>query len=164
MRLLLAIGLVGCLAIGGLVYAQTGGGRTAVLTAQDYTDITELYARLYQGADLREPDLWLSAFAEDGVFQFPNGDEVSGKKALAEWRAKTFAGARGDSKRRHWTSGIMLTPNPGGAISRAYFLLLDVSGKQPVVTQSGRFDDVFVKTAGGWKFKRHAVRTDPASD
>ena len=161
-RILTAVGLIGCLAIGGLVLSQTAHAKKGVvLTAQDYTEITELYARLYQGSDLRETDLWLSAFSEDGVFRFPNGDEVVGKKALAEWRAKSFAGSTADSKRRHWTSGVMLTPTPdGGAQSRAYFLLIDVSGKQPVVTSSGRFDDVFVKTAGGWKFKKHAVRSD----
>lgn len=164
-RVLIALGLVACLAVAALAVAQSSNGRkSVVLTAQDYTEITELYARLYQGSDLRETDLWLSAFAEDGSFRFPNGDEVVGKKALAEWRAKSFAGATGDSRRRHWTSGVMLTPTADGANGRAYWLLLDVSGKQPVVTSSGRFDDRFVKTAGGWKFKTHGVKSDPAGD
>src|SRR5713226_3248321 len=107
--------LIASLMLVSLVFVQNVYARkAAVLTAQDYTEITELYARLYQGSDLRESDLWLSAFADDGTFRFPNGDEVTGKKALAEWRAKSFAGATGDSKRRHWTSGVMLTPSADG--------------------------------------------------
>ena len=113
MRVLMITGLVGCLAVASVVYAQTN--RASVLTAQDYTEITELYARLYQGSDLREMDLWLSTFADDGAFIFPNGDEVAGKNALAEWRAKSFGGSVEDSRRRHWTSGVMLTPTSDGA-------------------------------------------------
>jgi len=146
----------------GLFYAQTANARAVALTAQDYTAITELYARLYQGSDLREMDVWLSNFADDAVFVFPTGDQVAGKKALGEWRAKSFGGGTGDSKRRHWVSGVMLTPMPEGvAKARAYWLMLDASGKQPVVAQSGYFDDLFVKTATGWKFKKHAVNMDP---
>lgn len=158
---LMVLNLLGSLAIVGLVYAPTANAKALVLTAQDYTDITELYARLYQGSDLRELDTWLATFADDAVFSFPTGEEVSGKKALGEWRAKSFGGSTGDSKRRHWTSGVMLTPTTEGtAKGRAYWLMLDATGKQPVVAQSGYFDDLFVKTKDGWKFKRHGVRFD----
>jgi len=94
-------------------------------------------AAAYQGSiDLREMDVWLSNFADDAVFVFPTGDQVAGKKALGEWRAKSFGGGTGDSKRRHWVSGVMLTPMPEGiAKARAYWLMLDASGKQPVVAQ-----------------------------
>lgn len=162
MRTLIVSTVIAAVAVVGLVYARTANAKAVALTAQDYTAITELYARLYQGSDLRELDVWLANFADDGVFVFPNGDEVAGKKALGEWRAKSFGGNTGDSKRRHWTSGVMLTPMPDGtAKARAYWLMLDASGKQPVVAQSGYFDDLFVKSAAGWKFKKHVVRMDP---
>lgn len=154
-----ALALVGGLAIGGWEYAQA---KSTKLTAQDYTEITELYARLYQGSDLRELDTWLANFAEDAVFVFPNGDQVTGKTALSEFRKKSFAGQTGDSKRRHWTAGVALTPMPDGtAKGRAYWMMIDGSQKQPILAQSGTFDDVYVKTSDGWKFKRHGVRMDP---
>jgi len=161
MRRLIVSTVIGAVAVVGLVYARTANARAVALTAQDYTQITELYARLYQGSDLRETDVWLSNFADDGVFSFPDGKEVAGKKALREWREKSFGGKTGDSKRRHWTSGVTLTPMPDGAAKgRAYWLQLDVGAKQPVVQASGYFDDLFVKTSDGWKFKRHGVRGD----
>jgi len=162
MRLFIMVIVLASVAVVGLVYVRSAQARAVALTAQDYTAITELYARLYQGSDLREMDVWLSNFADDAVFVFPNDDQVTGKKALGEWRAKSFGGNTGDSKRRHWVSGVMLTPMPDGvAKSRAYWLMLDASGKQPVVAQSGYFDDLFVKTGAGWKFKKHVVRMDP---
>ena len=95
MRHVAAAVLVGGLAIAGWEYAQA---KSTNLTAQDYTEITELYARLYQGGDLRELDLWLSNFVDDAVYGFPNGDSVTGKPALSEWRKKSWAGQTGDSR------------------------------------------------------------------
>ena len=164
-RSVLVLVLGACLAVAGWAFAQSGGRKAPALTAQDYTEITELYARLYQGSDLRELDTWLSNFADDAVFSFPNGDEVAGKKALGEWRAKSFAGQAGDSKRRHWTSGVMLTPVPDGSVkARAYWFMIDARKKQPVVAESGYFDDLFVKTSAGWRFKRHGVKFDTATE
>jgi hypothetical protein len=162
LMVLTGIALLGCAFLAGMVYAPAANAKALTLTAQDYTEITELYARLYQGSDLRELDVWLSNFADDAVFVFPDGKEVAGTKALRDFRVKSFGGNTGDSKRRHWVSGVMLTPTPDGiAKGRAYWLMIDGSGKQPVLAQSGHFDDQFVKTKGGWKFKKHVVNMDP---
>lgn len=159
MRHVAAVVLVGGLAIACWEYAHA---KSTNLTAQDYTEITELYARLYQGGDLRELDLWLSNFVDDAVYGFPNGDSVTGKPALSEWRKKSWAGQTGDSKRRHWTSGVALAPLADGTVKgRAYWMMIDGANKLPVVAQSGLFDDLYVKTSTGWKFKRHNVRMDP---
>jgi hypothetical protein len=159
LRNIATLALVAGLAIGGWAYAQ---GKSTKLTAEDYTEISELYPRLYQGGDLRELDLWLSNFVDDAEYGFPTGDGVKGKQALAEWRKKSWAGQTGDSKRRHWTSGVALTPLPDGTVKgRAYWMMIDGKDKVPVVAQSGLFDDVYVKTATGWKFKKHGVRMDP---
>ena len=162
MRMFMMAIVLASVVVVGLLHARTANARAVALTAQDYTAITELYARLYQGSDLREVDVWLSNFADDAVFVFPDGKEVAGMKALRDFRVKSFGGNTGDSKRRHWVSGVMLTPMPEGiAKARAYWLMIDGSGKQPVLAQSGHFDDQFVKTKDGWKFKRHVVNMDP---
>jgi hypothetical protein len=158
------VALIGSLATVAWVHARTAkGDKAMVLTPQDYLDITQVYSICYQGSDLRDAAQWLSAFADDGVFKFPNGDQVIGKKALAEWRAKSFGGKTGDSKRRHWFGTLLTKPTPdGGATVRAYYVVLDVSGKPSTINSSGMVDDVFVKTAEGWKFKVHVVRGDGA--
>lgn len=151
-----AIALAASLTTGGWVAAQT---RHATLTAQDYSEVTELYHRMYHASDMRDGDRWVSTFADDGLFRLPNGMEVVGKQALREWRTKSFGGKTGDTRRRHWTSGVVMTPNADGSANvRAYWLALDVTKK--TVIETGTFDDVVVKTPGGWKFKRHAVIFD----
>jgi hypothetical protein len=79
-----AIAVAASLTAAGWVAAQT---RT--LTAQDYTEVTELYHRMYHASDLRDGSAWVSTFADDGVFRLPNGTEVAGKQALTEWRTKS---------------------------------------------------------------------------
>jgi hypothetical protein len=144
----------------GWFYTQDARA-AATLTAQDTQDITQLYSAMYQGADLRDLDLWLSTYADDGTFKLPTGELVVGKKALAEWRAKSFGGKTTDSKRRHWFELIRISPGAnGGATGRAYWSVVDVSKKQPSIMSTGTVDDVFVKTAAGWKFKVHNVIAD----
>ncbi len=160
------VALTASAAFGGWAYAQGGGRRlTPSLTAQDHVEITQLYARFNQGTDFRNADLWLSTFADDAVFTLPNGRAIVGKDALTAWRAQSFGGNVGDSKRRHMHGSIQLAATPdGGAQGRAYWIVLDVSGKQPTVASSGYVDDVFVKTSAGWQFKTHTVHSDAMAD
>jgi uncharacterized protein (TIGR02246 family) len=155
-RAAIVIAAVLCIG-GGWLFAQS---RSPALTGQDYAEIQQLYARYNQGSDLRDGDMWLSAFASDGVFTLPGGREYAGQKALAEYRSSSFATTPQSAKRRHWNSSLVVTPTASGAQGRAYFIVFDVSGKQPVPTSSGYYDDLFVKTSGGWKIKRRTVNSD----
>ena len=156
-QVLLVAGLLG--AIGAdRVFAQ--GDPSATLTAQDYAEIGQLYAQINHGGDFRDADLWLSAFTDDAVFTIAvgPGQEFVGKEALTEWRHASFRGQTGDSKVRHWDGPPRLTPTASGvAAGRSYYLVYDVSGKQPAITSSGYHDDVFVKTADGWRVKSRKV-------
>ena len=163
--LLVVVALVASAAVGGWVHAQTTSRQTAGLTAQDHFEITQLYARFNQGSDFRNASLWLSTFADDAVFTLPSGQEIAGKQALTAWRARSFGGKVGDSKRRHLHGSIQLSPTPnGGAKARAYWVVLDVSEKQPALASTGYVDDVFVRTAEGWRFKTHTVHSDVAAE
>lgn len=158
-RSALVIALVGFVAGTGWMYAQPKAA--TVLSAQDAHDIEQLYATMYQGSDFRNKELWLSTFTEDGVFVFPTGDEVAGKQALGAWREKSFGSEVGDSGRRHGFTSIRMTASPdGGATATAYWIELDVKQKPSAIKNTGTAEDTFVKTAAGWKFKRHIVRVD----
>ena len=161
-RVLIAIAVVGSLAVIGWTYPQvTNASKVPALTSQDYQDIMQHYARFSWGADFRDVELWLSTFTDDGVLGL--GEErIVGRKALREWRTNANRGQVGDSKTRHWMPGAMLlTPNPDGSWkARAYWQLLDVDGKPPHGTKTGYEEDVLVRTADGWKFKAHLVYQD----
>ena len=158
-RTLLTVALVAFVSVAGWMFAKPQAA--AVLTAQDAHEIEQLYATMYQGSDFRDKALWLSTFAEDGVFVFPTGDEVAGKQALGAWREKSFAGQTGDSGRRHGFTSIRMTATPdGGATATAYWIELDVKQPPSAIKNTGTAEDTFVKTAEGWKFKRHIVKVD----
>lgn len=156
---LVAVALVALLVVGGWMYTRTEAAAT--LTAEDRAEITQLYATMYQGSDFRDADLWLTAFAEDGVFVFPTGDRVAGHDALMAWRLQAFGGETGDSKRRHHVPNIRIVPAAdGGATARAYWIELDVGSNPSTIKNTGTAEDIFVKTADGWKFKSHIVNVD----
>ena len=161
-HVLLMAGFLGVVGVGG-VHAQQG--TSATLTAQDYAEIGQLYAQINHGGDFRDADLWLSAFTDDAVFTIAMGpgQEIAGKEALTEWRRGSFRGQTGDSKARHWDGPPRLTPTAKGVTAgRSYFLVYDVSGKQATISSSGYHDDVFVKTADGWRVKSRKVSFDAA--
>ena len=163
LRVLMGIALLGAAAAGGWVYAQpTGGSSTAVLTAQDHAEIEQLYARYNQGVDFRDADMWLSVFADDGVFQFRD-EKYVGQEELAEYRARTFARTAGGPDIRHWNGSLVVTPTRDGAEGRAYWIMVDVSSAVPTEVASGHYDDVFVKTPDGWRIKVRTGYSDPAT-
>ena len=152
----------------GWAYAQ--GGDAGRLTAQDYAEIQQLYSRYAQGTDLEDADMWLSVFAEDAVFRIgasgrsaalPAGEYV-GHAELAEWRAQSFAGRDAGRQNRHWNSSWVITPTGDGtAEGRNYWLELDVKDDEAKIVSTGYYEDLYVKTADGWRIKQRHARPDP---
>ncbi len=152
---LIGIGVViGYFSAQGNVSAASDG-----LAAQDYADIQQLYWRYNQGADFRDGDLFVSAFADDAVFH-AGGLELTGKDEHTAWRGERDSGETGDNGRRHWNSSYRITPSPGGAEGRVYWLLVDVSSGQPQHVASGYYEDVYAKTSDGWRIKRRILHSD----
>lgn len=146
-----------------------------VLTAQDYIDIQQLAARYayaidkctnngYDYADLYTPDGVFSVSDENGV---PAAARFQGRDRLAE---ADGGGKNGcvDPKTvpdrysmAHIVANLVVTPTPEGATGKSYLLVVgfgDPTAKEaaraPVTAYAwGRYDDVYVKTAKGWRFK-----------
>ena len=145
----------------GWISAQQTGSAPGVLTGQDYAEIYQLYSRYAQGTDFREGELWLSVFTDDAVFQpGADADDVVGMDALKEWRAQNFAARPPERQTRHWNSGWVITPTPGGAKGRLYYLGVNVSSGRPVVGGSGHYEDLYVETSEGWRIKERRAISD----
>ena len=165
LRTFTTLGLLCVLVTSGWVYAQQkGGSRHATLTAQDNADIQLLYARYNQGSDFGDTEMWMSIWTDDAVFKPSPKQTLTGTKELAEFRAARNAArnAATGSQARHWNSSLVLSPTPGGASARAYFLVLNTTtGKQPVTMLAGYYDDTFVKSDKGWRLKTRTLISDP---
>ena len=133
------------------------------LTGADYAEIERLYGLYNQGSDFRDAEMFLSAFADDAVFTTGAG-ETRGKAALRAQRKERYQGQTGDNGRRHYNSSFVITPTVDGAKGRAYWVVNDVSGAEPIPVASGYYDDTFVKTPDGWKIKTRTLSRDPAAD
>ena len=157
--MVLTVGVV----LAGVVWVAAQGGEKGVMTItpQDYTEIQHLALRLNQGADFHDSDLWVSQWTPDGVWTNTAGREYVGHDGLREYRRTRKAQVGGRSDIRHWTNGLVLTPTAGGATGRSYYMILNVTTSPPTVSASGHYEDVFAKTADGWRIKHRVIRDYP---
>ncbi len=122
-----------------------GGG----LTAQDYIEIQQLYARYAHTMDLGDAKGYADTFTSDGVFVV--GDRITTGRAELTTLAEGFYSSDGTA--RHWNSQVLITPTADGATGSCYLLLVN-TGVQPVgISISGIYQDKVVKTAAGWRFR-----------
>ena len=138
----------------------------AVLTAQDYAEITQLINRYAYGIDTCAGNGfdYANVFTPDGVFIDRNSDAgyaaggrvlARGRQALAEL---VGGGSRGCKTRLVWTdwSHLMLnheiTATPEGAKGRIYLVQLGMKGPG-TIERHGGYEDVYVKTAEGWRIR-----------
>ena len=149
---------------------QTGSvtvaAQGAVLTAQDYAEITQLINRYAYGIDTCAGNGfdYANVFTPDGVFIDRNSDAgyAAGGRVLAQGRQALAelvgGGARGCKTRQVWTdwSHLMLnheiTATPDGARGRVYLVQMGMKGPG-TIERHGGYEDVYVKTAEGWRIR-----------
>jgi hypothetical protein len=150
----LVIGLVA----GGGVLAQKKAGAT--LTPQDYLDIQQLVAKyayaMDTGAD--NGNAYADLFAADGAFILA-AESTRGHDALAALGRSGFVdGHKPATGASHFILNHVIEPAAGGATGKAYVVLVNIGeGGKPGGEWSntgGHYEDAYVKTTQGWKFKR----------
>jgi hypothetical protein len=135
--------------------------QASTLTAQDRADIQELVARYQRALSTCASQEYASLFVPDGVFisddfrgkrhremYGPNGGKLVGRAKLAEL-VDTEDFCIDKSQRRASSSGtpppVVIVPAPGGAKGTIE------------LANSGRYEDEYVKTSDGWRFKVRRV-------
>ncbi len=140
-----------------LSQAQTAHPRPVALSAQDYMDIQQLYARYALLIDTGDAEGWADTFTSDGVFNNSSRGRDALVQFVHDWRDK-----RRGASLRHWNSNLVITRSADGASGSVYMQLLDISTKLPTATASYRYEDALVKTAAGWRFKTRVLHRDTA--
>jgi peptidoglycan hydrolase-like protein with peptidoglycan-binding domain len=153
--------------------AKKSSNEVMALTAQDYIDIQQLVARYgyaidkctnggYDYADLYTPDGVFSVADENGV---PATARFEGRDKLAEADGGGKNGcidpktAPDRYSMSHIVANLVITPAPGGATGKSNLLVVgfgDPTAKAPAAVKAyswGHYDDVYVKTPAGWRFK-----------
>jgi hypothetical protein len=135
------------LAAPGWVSAQT-----QTLTVDDYLEIQKLvhsYAyALDTGAD--NGYMYADLFADGAEFIRPYtvGRDNLAKLALAQPHGPQYV--------RHYLMNQLIESTPAGVTGKQYLAVIDIgeSGAPSGIFVGGHYEDVYVKTAQGWRFKR----------
>jgi SnoaL-like domain len=162
----LIAGLVG----GVTVHAQqqsSSRSNANPLTSQDYIEIQQLASRYAfaidtctnGGADFAD------LFVDDGEFSVSQEWGVAGTRRV-KGRAALIEAAGGDGKGgckdpktqmgygiSHIVANHVIVPSPDGATGKSYLLAIGVGGDPTTIERQGGYEDVYVKTPGGWRFK-----------
>ena len=151
------------------------GAKAPTLTALDYIEIQQLVNRYAFALDnctnngLEYADL----YTPDGIFYWGVGGRKSvGREQLAE----AAGGGKGGCQKlqratpenpiaTHATLNLIIEPSPEGAIGKSYLVYPGDEGTHSDKTHSGHvggYQDVYVKTANGWRFKSRLHVFPPA--
>jgi hypothetical protein len=143
-----------------------GAASPMKLTALDYIEIEQLSARYafaieqctnhgYDYADLYTDDGYFAVSSDWGV---PGKKYAEGREALARVDGGTAEGCK-DPKTMmgygitHVIVDLAITPTPTGATGKSILLALGVGNNPTTIERQGGYEDVYVKTAKGWRIK-----------
>jgi uncharacterized protein (TIGR02246 family) len=142
---------------------QQNSTKPSALAAQDILEIQQLVANysfaLDTGAD--NGYMYADLFTPDGTF---------GRTAGRENIAKMVRDGHQNSGWDHimnLITNVAIQPSPEGATGKQYAVAIDTSKQPNVVYHTGHYQDVYVKTPAGWRFKSrtftgHAGASQPA--
>jgi len=134
--------------------------KTFALSALDYIEIQQLVNRYGWALDSGADDGYAYAdlYAPEGTFtgtnQGPGGRSYQGRDRLA---ALARGGRRGPLFVSHYVTNIVIEPTADGAVGKTYVAIFDIgnggNGAKSRLDHGGLYNDVYVKTASGWRFK-----------
>ena len=152
LRSVLGVMTLALLATTSQVSAQAASG----LSAQDYSEIQQLYARYNIAIDSGDAEGWAATFTPDGVFNTFNGHDALVNFVKA-WREKLNGATR-----KHWNNNLQITGNSKEATASVYLMLVDISTKPPSILATATYTDNLIKTKDGWRFTKRTTKGDSA--
>ena len=139
-------------------YAQQRRRSHVLLSAEDYIEIHQLYSFYARDVDPGSTRNAAWMFSADAVTQMGNrrytGQEL--KDFYAQVPKNQSAGVR------HFNSTYVIVGTPDGARGSSYMMQVErrKEGGPIEVTLFGKYEDKFVKTRDGWRFKERIWTPD----
>ena len=157
-----------CLALGANAVAQQKSGAVKPLTTQDYIDIQQLlhkYAFAIDNCTNNGYD-YADLYTPDGIFYW--GQNSPRKSVGREQLAEAAGGGKNGCKKLqtatkekplqvHVTVNEVIEASPEGAIGKNYLTypgIMGIRGDDSHTGYVGGYQDVYVKTAQGWRIKK----------
>jgi SnoaL-like domain len=137
----------------GIMFAGTCAA-AGDLSAQDYFEIQQLYARYNIAIDSGDAEGWAATFTPDGVFNTSVGHD-----ALVNF-VKTWRENLNGATRKHWNNNLQITGNSKEASGYVYLMLVDISTKPASILATATYTDSLIKTKDGWRFTKRTTKGD----
>jgi uncharacterized protein (TIGR02246 family) len=119
------------------------------MTAQDYFEIQQLYAKYNHAIDSGDGEAYADTFTPDGVF-----NNNAGREALVKFVKETWVGRMNGANRQHWNTNLMLNGDSKKATGSVYLMIVDLSTKPVSVMAMAMYADELTKTPQGWRFTK----------
>ncbi len=139
--------------------------RASEISAQDYTEILNLYAYYNHCSDDGDAPAYAGCFTAHGELFIPAIDlRVKGRAALLGFKQQD-ASRRGGRIRRHWNSGLNLTRISADELRGRCYLhgYNGEPGELPQIADVGQYEDRLQKEDGEWRFAQRIIRMDFSS-
>jgi hypothetical protein len=126
--------------------------------AKDHIEIQQLAARYSYALDTaaEKGQAFARLFSADGTLKTRTGQsfDIKGRDQLAAFAMGDLA-HRGPFYVRDYVTNHVVYQSPGGATGRVYVVWIEVgeNGNPGIIQGGGHYDDVYVKTAEGWRIK-----------
>ena len=169
----IGIALIPCLSAQAQRTGSIPAPKVVTLTGQDYAELENLSNRYVWAIDACTSAGYDFAdlFTDDGEFGLAEEFGGPATRAKTKGREALAAVAGGDGKGgckdpktmlgygiSHFIVNHVVTPASEGAIGKSYLMAIGVGGDPTKIERQGGYEDVYVKTAAGWRFKsRHHV-------
>src|SRR5215470_16308486 len=135
-----------------------------VLTALDYIEIQQLVAKYARAIDTCSNNGYDYAdlYTPDGIFlPMVNGKSITGIQGREKLAEVSAGGSKGCKDVGWIKQGVhhiyvnhITTPTPEGATGTVDMLMIGLGGDPNKIESDGYYEDTYVKTAQGWRFKQ----------
>jgi hypothetical protein len=122
------------------------------LTAMDYIEIAQLVSSYGHALDSgygkgENGEAYANLYTPDASFAGAAGHDQLMRLAQIQPRGPDFV--------RHYLTNHVIEPAPGGAKGKEYLVVIDngENGRPSSLFLGGHYEDTYVKTADGWRFK-----------
>ena len=135
--------------------------QTGTLIPQDYIDIQQLVSKYAYAIDecTNKGYDYADLYTPDGSFATSRNGKVLNRFEGRDRLAEAARGGMPDCKNVPWAGIVhmlvnhVIEPAPGGATGKVYLIAVGLDGEPGKVEAQGRYEDVYVKTPQGWRFK-----------
>ena len=151
------------IAFASLVFHEPAAGAQQIqtLTPQDYIDIQQLVSKYAYAIDecTNKGYDYADLYTPDGSFATSRNGKVLNRFEGRDRLAEAARGGMQDCKDVPWAGIVhmlvnhVIEPAPGGATGKVYLIAIGLDGEPGKVEAQGRYEDVYVKTPQGWRFK-----------